>query len=156
MRIAQFCMLLFALFLSHHLLSQKLYKGETTYEKILIYSIDGNNIFKGDKTWNDPIYSFDQNSFYAGSSRFRSQQLFTFQGDYIRLVSNDLGRQIIYTVKGNKIYAGDSTFSNDCLFTFQDGKIYSGDSTFVSDILFTLEFEGEIDLRVIACLIGPY
>lgn len=137
-------------------IGQRLFKGETTFSKVLIYSIEDENIYKVESTWNDPLYSFNQNGFYLGSSAFRKQMLFNFQGKQVYLASNNLGREVMYTIRDNKIYAGDSSFSTDCLFTVSEGKIYRGDSTFISDILFTLETDVEIDLRVLACLIGPY
>ena len=106
-------LLVFALlFINHSSYTQILFKGETTFEKVIVFTIEENQVFRGDARWSgEAIYSFDQQYFYVGSSTFGNRRMFSFQGDRVFLISQNSSREVLYTIKNNKIYNGNSTFN---------------------------------------------
>ena len=133
----------------------KLFRGQNTYDSEVVWSMYGNEVYHGNRFSGGVLFATVRNEeVYLG--RYVEDCIYSFRGDEVYLGRSSFSSDLLYTVRDGQIYAGNSTFSGDILFTYKEGKIYRGDSSFLNDIVFTIEQGEEFDLRLIACMIGPF
>ena len=78
---------------------------------------------------------------YKGTSSYRSDIRFTWDGKYLYKGTSQYRSDVILSYDGENIYKGTSTYRSDILCHWDGRNLYSGTSQYRSDIL--CSFDGE-------------
>lgn len=137
----------------------KVRQGGGTFSNNVLVTIDGNKVRQGDGTasWNTILYTIDDTKIRQGDGAFSSNTVvLTIDGNKVRQGDGTASwNTVLYTIDDNKIRQGDGTFpSNTVLFTLNDNKISQGDSTSSASSKVVYTIEGEISIKILACILS--
>lgn len=131
----------------------KIYIGNNTNFVNLSYTIDDKHIYRGETVSYLSIeYSFTDTYVCKGTNVnyvYRTYHLLRDEG-----VIKTRDGIVLYHIKDNKIYNAANTNVENCMYILDENHMYSGCLTNFKNIMYT--FTGEVDIYLIACLLGGF